>query len=69
MTQKRLYRSKDTRVLGGVCGGLAEYFDVDPFMVRLVIFLAVFFGGLSLWIYIIVWILAPKEPGVGGYIK
>ena len=61
--QKKFYLSQKDKKIGGVCGGLAEYFDVDPFMVRLVIFLAVFFGGLSLWI------LAPKEPGVGGYIK
>ena len=66
---KEINLSQKDKKIGGVCGGLAEYFDVDPFMVRLVIFLAVFFGGLSLWIYIIVWILAPKEPGVGGYIK
>ena len=67
--QKKFYLSQSDKKIGGVCGGLAEYFDVDPFMVRLVIFLAVFFGGLSLWIYIIIWILAPKGPGVGGYIK
>ena len=59
--QKKFYLSQSDKKIGGVCGGLAEYFDVDPFMVRLVVFLAVFVGGLSLWIYILVWLLAPKR--------
>ena len=59
--QKKFYLSQKDKKIGGVCGGLAEYFDVDPFMVRLVVFLAVFVGGLSLWIYILIWLLAPKE--------
>ena len=42
--QKKFYLSQKDKKIGGVCGGLAEYFDVDPFLVRLVIFLAVFFG-------------------------
>lgn len=61
---KKFYLSKKDKKIGGVCGGLAEYFDVDPFMVRLVIFCAVFFGGVSLWIYVLVWLLAPKEPEI-----
>jgi phage shock protein PspC (stress-responsive transcriptional regulator) len=59
--QKKFYLSQSDKKIGGVCGGLAEYFDVDPFMVRLVVFLAVFVGGLSLWIYILIWLLAPKR--------
>lgn len=58
---KKFYLSQKDKKIGGVCGGLAEYFDVDPFMVRLVVFCAVFFGGVSLWIYIIIWLLAPKS--------
>lgn len=61
---KKFYLSRKDKKIGGVCGGLAEYFDVDPFMVRLVIFCAVFFGGVSLWIYVLVWLLAPKEPEI-----
>ena len=59
--QKKFYLSQSDKKIGGVCGGLAEYFDVDPLMVRLVVFLAVFVGGLSLWIYILIWLLAPKR--------
>ena len=59
--QKKFYLSQSDKKIGGVCGGLAEYFDVDPFMVRLVVFLAVFIGGLSFWIYILIWLLAPKR--------
>ena len=47
--------------LGGVCGGLAEYFNVDPLLVR-VAFLLLFFGlGTGLIAYIVLWILAPKD--------
>ena len=61
---KKFYLSRKDKKIGGVCGGLAEYFDVDPFMVRLVVFCAVFFGGVSLWIYVLVWLLAQKEPEI-----
>lgn len=61
---KKFYLSQKDKKLGGVCGGLAEYFDVDPFMVRLVVFCAVFFGGVSLWIYVLIWLLAPKNPEI-----
>ena len=61
---KKFYLSRKDKKIGGVCGGLAEYFDVDPFMVRLVVFCAVFFGGVSLWIYVLVSLLAPKEPEI-----
>ena len=61
MTHK-LYRSND-RVLGGVCAGLAEYFDFDPTLVRIAYaFLAVctIFPGIIL--YIIMWIVMPQKP-------
>jgi len=57
---KKLYRDPDDRILGGVCSGLAAYFNIDPIIVRL-IFVALFFGGgSSLIIYLILWIIAPK---------
>ncbi len=63
MTQKRLYRSKDSKVLGGVCGGLAEYFDIDPTLVRLAYvlleFCTAFFPGILL--YIVAWIIVPEK--------
>lgn len=58
---KRLYRVEKNKVLGGVCGGLAEYFEVDPVLIR-VLFIVLFFGwGMSLIAYIILWIVAPKK--------
>ena len=60
MNSKRFYLSSVDKKIAGVCGGLAEYFDVDPLLVR-VLFLAAFFGfGSGLMIYLILWILAPR---------
>ena len=44
-----------------VCGGLAAYFGIDVAVVRLLMFLLIFFGGISLWVYIILWIVIPSE--------
>ncbi|NLI39818.1 MAG: PspC domain-containing protein [Caldisericales bacterium] len=62
--EKRLYRSRKNRVLGGVCGGLADYLNLDVSMVRLVAILVIFFGGLSFLAYIVLWIVVPEEPVV-----
>ncbi|MFP4025920.1 MAG: PspC domain-containing protein [Thiohalospira sp.] len=57
---KRLYRDPDNRVLGGVCGGLGAYFNIDPIVFR-IIFILIFFGmGSGLIIYIILWIVIPE---------
>jgi phage shock protein PspC (stress-responsive transcriptional regulator) len=57
---KRLYRDPDNRVLGGVCGGIGQYFKIDPLIVRIV-FLVAFFGfGIGFLIYIILWIVVPE---------
>ncbi len=58
----RLYRSLTDRSIAGVCGGLAAYFRIDPTMLRLVTLLLMIFGGLSIWFYVILWILLPEEP-------
>jgi phage shock protein PspC (stress-responsive transcriptional regulator) len=58
---RRLFRSSANKVIGGVCGGLGEYFDIDPNVIRLIAVLLVFFGGLSLWVYIIMWIVLPQS--------
>ena len=47
---------------GGVCGGLAEYFAIDPVIVRLIFVLAVIFGGSGILAYIILWIIIPQKP-------
>lgn len=63
MTDNRLYRSKDNRILGGVCGGIAEVYDLDPTLVRLVTLLLVF-SGVSPLIYLIAWLIVPEENEV-----
>jgi len=61
--KKRLYRSGKERILGGVCGGIAEYFDTDPTIIRLiwVLFTLLSFGAGILF-YIIAWIIIPRNP-------
>ena len=56
--QKTLYRSRVNRLLGGVCGGLGEYFNVTPWLFR-IIFLVI---NPSLLIYILIWIFVPENP-------
>lgn len=59
---RKLYRSRTNVVIGGVCAGIAEYFNVDLTLVRILTFCLVFFGGLTLWVYIILWIAVPRKP-------
>ena len=59
---KRLYRSKNERMLGGVCAGLGEHFDIDPTVIRLVwAVITVLSIGTGVLVYIIAWILIPGE--------
>ena len=62
--EKRLYKSNENKMLDGVCGGIAEYFDVDPTLVRLawVVFCA--FGGSGLLAYIVAAIIIPRKPAL-----
>ena len=59
--ERRLYRNKENKIIGGVCAGLAEYFDIDPVLVRLLFVLLVFQGGLGVLAYIILWIVVPAR--------
>jgi len=59
---KRLYRSRKERMIGGVCGGLAHYFGIDPTLVRLLFVLGLFAVGGTFWAYIIMMIVIPEEP-------
>ena len=56
---RRLHRSQNDRILFGVCGGLGEYFDVDPTIIRLIWAVAVVFGGTGILLYIIAVLLMP----------
>ncbi len=62
MAKKKLYRSGKDKILAGVCGGIAEYLDTDSTLVRLVWVLLSLGGGLGLLLYIILWIVMPKNP-------
>jgi phage shock protein C len=61
--EKKLFRSETNKMLAGVAGGIAEYFDIDPALVRLLFVLATFFGGSGIPIYIILWIILPSAKG------
>jgi len=66
MATKKLYRSRDEKMIAGVAGGLAEYLDVDATLVRLVWVLLALLGGGGLLAYLVMWIIMPLEPPVGG---
>ena len=59
---KRLYRSRESRMIAGVCGGLGEYFDMDPTIVRLIVIVASLVGGSGLLAYVLAWIIIPERP-------
>jgi phage shock protein PspC (stress-responsive transcriptional regulator) len=61
---KRLYRSRKNSVIGGVCGGLGEYFDVDPVLIRIIWAVSVLVGGVGVVAYVIAWIAIPQDSKV-----
>lgn len=65
--QKRLHRSRTEKMIAGVCGGLAEYFNVDPTLVRVLWVIMVLLAGTGVLLYIILWIVmpldVPMQPG------
>lgn len=62
MAVKRLYRSAKDRILGGVCGGIAEYLNVDPTIIRLLWVLFILGFGTGILAYLIAWIIIPRNP-------
>lgn len=65
---KRLYRSKN-RIIGGVCQGLADYFNVDVVLVRIIALFALFCLSAGFWVYLVLWIVVPvqrSQPSGGG---
>lgn len=62
MNARRLYRCRHDRQLAGVASGLAEYFDVDPTIVRVLWIISVFFGGFTILLYLILAVVMPLEP-------
>lgn len=57
---RRLYRDTDERMIAGVCSGLAKYFDIDTALVRVIMLILLITGTAGFWIYLILWIIAPK---------
>jgi phage shock protein PspC (stress-responsive transcriptional regulator) len=59
---RRLYRCRHDRRVAGVASGVAEFFDLDPTVVRVAWFLSIFFGGLGIFVYIVMALIVPLEP-------
>jgi phage shock protein C len=62
---KKLYRSRENRMIGGVCAGLGEFFGIDPTIVRLIFVLgSIFFGfpGTMVFIYLVMLLVVPEAP-------
>jgi phage shock protein PspC (stress-responsive transcriptional regulator) len=59
-TTKKLYRSRNDRMISGVCAGIGEYFGVDPTLVRLAFVLMALLGGPGIILYFILWIIIPN---------
>ncbi len=62
---KKLYRSEDNQMIGGVCGGIGEYFEIDPTVVRvLYILLSMTTIGFGIFMYLILWIVIPSKSSI-----
>ena len=59
---KRLYRTRTSKMIGGVCSGLAEYFDVDVVLIRALFVITTLGYGIGFIAYIVLWIIAPEKP-------
>jgi phage shock protein C len=60
--ERKLYRSRTNSMIAGVCGGLGEYLNVDPTILRVVAVLLIFADGIGLLAYIVGWIIIPRRP-------
>ena len=61
---RKLYRSRSQRMIAGVCGGLADYLNIDATLVRVLFLLLAVFGGTGLVIYIVMWVIVPDVSKV-----
>ncbi|MCP5100363.1 MAG: PspC domain-containing protein [Chloroflexi bacterium] len=60
MSEKRLTRSSDDQMVAGVCAGLADYFGIDPVIVRALFVIVGFAGGSSVLVYLVLWLIMPE---------
>jgi phage shock protein C len=65
MAKKTLLRSSKNKVIAGVCGGLGEYFELDPVLFRLLFVAVTLLGGSGVLIYIILWLVIPEDTSKG----
>lgn len=63
---KKLHRIAEDRKIAGICGGLGDYFDLDPVFFRLFFLASLLFGGLGALAYLILWIMVPEKAGAQG---
>ena len=61
---KKLYRVEDNKIIAGVCGGLAEYFNLDASLVRIGFALLTILGGCGVLLYLIMWVIVPTKSKV-----
>lgn len=59
--EKRIYLSSTNKKIGGVCGGIGEYFGIDPAIVRLLAFLSIFLDGIGILAYFVAWLVIPRH--------
>lgn len=64
---KRLHRSRQHRMLLGVCGGLGEYFDVDPTIIRIIFLASLLLGGTGIIVYLVLLVVMPDEQQLGSH--
>ncbi|MCG8571711.1 MAG: PspC domain-containing protein [Spirochaetes bacterium] len=61
---KRLHLSSTNKKIAGVCGGIAEYFDVDPLLIRVLWIVGTLMGGAGILAYLIAWFILPKDDNI-----
>ena len=61
MSYKKFTRSRTEKKIAGVCGGIANYMDCDPTVIRIIFLIALVCGGVGFWAYLIIWLVAPEE--------
>ena len=61
MAARKLVRTRNDAKIAGVCGGLAQYLDIDSTIVRIIFLVLLLTGSVGFWIYLIIWIVAPWD--------
>lgn len=66
---KKIYRDGEKRIFGGICSGLGHYFNIDPVWVRIIFILLFFLYGISILVYLILWVIIPKAVTVADVLE